>query len=178
MGTNDDGIPCLDSMFQAFKHNKQVDPKSYGVVFNSFYVEHCRNVVGRKSWNVGHGSTCNKMESDKKAKGGGDRADEVLKWLDGKNPRSILFMYFSSGVFTTEQLRKMALGLEASGHPFIWAARNVGEDWIPEEFADSIEGRGLVFRGLAPQLLILNHAAVGGFVTYCGRNSSMLILIS
>ena len=34
-----------------------------------------------------------------------------------------------------------------------------------------MEGKGLIIRGWAPQVLILEHQATGAFVTHCGWNS-------
>ncbi|KAK2991553.1 hypothetical protein RJ640_016588 [Escallonia rubra] len=78
-------------------------------------------------------------------------------------------------ILTTTQLYEMAMGLEASGQQFIWAVRRCKDEekWLPEGFEQRVKGRGLVIRGWAPQVLILDHEAVGGFVTHCGWNSTL-----
>ncbi|CAO1947717.1 unnamed protein product [Urochloa humidicola] len=106
-------------------------------------------------------------------------ADECLRWLDGNEPGSVVYVSFGSIARAEgKQAVELGLGLEASGHPFIWALRNAHDyDDATRAFLDEIEarvaGRGLLVRGWAPQLLILSHAAVGGFVTHCGWNSTM-----
>ena len=68
------------------------------------------------------------------------------------------------------------MGLKASGQQFIWVVRKgknekEEEGWLPKGFEKRMEGKGLIIRGWAPQMLILDHEAVGGFVTHCGWNS-------
>ncbi|KAL8093915.1 hypothetical protein AgCh_035695 [Apium graveolens] len=78
-----------------------------------------------------------------------------------------------------EQLIELALGLEASGHPFVWAVRAGSkqeeiEQWIIEDgFEERTKRRGILIRGWAPQILILSHFAIGGFLTHCGWNSTI-----
>ncbi|KAH0463811.1 hypothetical protein IEQ34_006597 [Dendrobium chrysotoxum] len=154
----------------------------YGTVMNSFYelepeyVDHHREVLGRRVWNVGPVSLCNQDVTHKLARGGEKPtlANECLKWLDKKPRGSVVYICFGSkGLFSLAQLKEMALGLEASNHSFIWVVQNGENNWFPEGYDERIKGRGMVIRGWAPQLLILNHTAVGGFVTHCGWNSSL-----
>nr|XP_011468623.1 PREDICTED: UDP-glucose flavonoid 3-O-glucosyltransferase 7-like [Fragaria vesca subsp. vesca] len=72
------------------------------------------------------------------------------------------------------KLLEIAVGLEASGQEFIWVVNKENKDkeeWLPEGFEQRMEGKGLIIRGWAPQVLILEHEAIGGFVTHCGWNS-------
>ncbi|XP_065616025.1 scopoletin glucosyltransferase-like [Quercus suber] len=161
--------------------------RSYGVVVNSFYelepayAEHYKNVMGRKAWHIGPVSLCNKGAEDKTQRGKEASIDEheCLKWLATKKPNSVVYICFGSiAHFSDSQLMEIAMGLEASGQQFIWVVRKAKnekeeEDWLPKGFEKRMEGKGLIIRGWAPQVLILEHEAVGGFVTHCGWNSTL-----
>ncbi|KAJ0879055.1 putative trans-zeatin O-beta-D-glucosyltransferase [Helianthus annuus] len=81
-----------------------------------------------------------------------------LKWLDKQPERSVVYVSFgTTTTFTVSQIRELAMGLEKSEQRFLWV----------------VEGRGLVVREWAPQVEILGHLSVGGFVSHCGWNSCM-----
>ena len=169
----------------------RADLESYGVIMNSFhelepaYSEHYKKVIGRKAWHIGPVSLCNRDTRDKMQRGGVASIDEneCLRWLAMKKSRSVLYICFGSmskSDFSATQLFEIAKALAASGQNFIWAVKNgektKGEDreeWLPEGFEKKIQGKGLIIRGWAPQMLILDHEAVGGFMTHCGWNSAL-----
>ncbi|BFG41882.1 hypothetical protein CerSpe_281560 [Prunus speciosa] len=171
------------------KQTKEAEVRSYGIVVNSFYelepvyADYYRKVLGKKAWHIGPLSLCNSDNEEKAYRGKEASIDEheCLKWLDSKKPNSVVYVCFGSvAKFNNSQLKEIAIGLEASGVEFIWVVRkgkddcDVGEeDWLPEGFEESMEGKGLIIRGWAPQVLILDHVAVGGFVTHCGWNSTL-----
>ncbi|KAK4739978.1 hypothetical protein R3W88_003675 [Solanum pinnatisectum] len=158
---------------------------SYGAIVNSFYelepnyVQHFRKVVGRKVWHVGPVSLCNKDNEDKSQRGQDSSLCEqkCLDWLNTKEPKSVIYICFGSmSIFSSDQLLEIATALEASDQQFIWVVRqnttNEEQDkWMPEGFEEKLNGRGLIIKGWAPQVLILDHEATGGFVTHCGWNS-------
>ncbi|XP_043713642.1 scopoletin glucosyltransferase-like [Telopea speciosissima] len=162
-----------------FERVGESEGRSYGVLVNSFYelepgyVDHYRKIMGRKAWHIGPVSLRNRDITDKEQRHG------CLSWLDSKKPNSVLYVCFGSmAPFTAQQLLEIAMGLEASGQPFIWVLRLKGEEAeqrsrMPDGFEERIEGRGLIIRDWAPQVLILDHPAVGGFMTHCGWNSTM-----
>ncbi|KAF9619260.1 hypothetical protein IFM89_005814 [Coptis chinensis] len=69
------------------------------------------------------------------------------------------------------------MGLEASEVPFIWVVRTAKKveknHFLPEGFEERMKGKGLIITNWAPQVLILDHPAVGGFMTHCGWNSTI-----
>ncbi|KAL8539184.1 hypothetical protein ACS0TY_000981 [Phlomoides rotata] len=108
--------------------------------------------------------------------GGGDVHD-CLKWLDEQESKSVIYLCFGSfGSFSGAQLKETALGLERSGHLFLWVVRPPSDepdldDLLPDGFLDRTKDRGLVVTSWVPQVEVLNHESVGGFVTHCGWNS-------
>ncbi|KAL7265576.1 hypothetical protein ACSBR1_003370 [Camellia fascicularis] len=107
--------------------------KSYGVMVNSFYgmesayAEYFKNEMGRKLWLVGPVFLVNNEVEQKAETGQKNSIDggTVLNWLDSKEPKSVLYVSFGSLVsMHPEQFLELAHGLEASGCPFIWVARD------------------------------------------------------
>ncbi|CAN6241545.1 unnamed protein product [Urochloa humidicola] len=100
-----------------------------------------------------------------------------LAWLDGRPPRSVVFVnYGSVTVMTNVELVEFAWGLADSGHDFLWIIRPdlVAGDAavLPPEFLVAVEGRGLL-ASWCPQEAVLWHEAVGVFLTHSGWNSTL-----
>ncbi|BAT81548.1 UDP-glycosyltransferase protein [Vigna angularis] len=102
--------------------------------------------------------------------------DKILKWLDEQPPSSVVFLCFGSmGRFAPSQTREIAVALQGSGVRFLWAmnspptADNVDRT-LPDGFLEWMEGRGMIC-GWAPQVEVLAHKAIVGFVSHCGWNS-------
>ncbi|VFQ78290.1 unnamed protein product [Cuscuta campestris] len=184
-GDGDDGSYMTEFMREV----GESEETSYGVIINSFYelepdyAEHYRNVLGRRSWFVGPLSLQNGDVEDKADRGKKPSMDarKCMEWLDTKKPNSVVYVCFGSIVsFPPAQLQEMAAGIEASGQEFVWVIRNPRaeeeekqDEWMPEGYEERMKGKGMIIRGWAPQLLILEHGAVGAFVTHCGWNSTL-----
>ncbi|XP_021826589.1 UDP-glycosyltransferase 71A16-like [Prunus avium] len=112
---------------------------------------------------------------------------EILRWLDDQPPSSVVFLCFGSmGSFGEDQVKEIACALEHSGLRFLWSLRQAPpkgmiafpSDYadhkgvLPEGFLDRTVGIGKVI-GWAPQVAILAHRAIGGFVSHCGWNSTL-----
>eukprot|EP01018_Ginkgo_biloba_P035969 Gb_19138 [translate_table: standard] len=100
-----------------------------------------------------------------------------LQWLDTQKPATVLYVSFGSiAVKSQQQLHEIALGLEGSEQPFLWVIRSDiadGESMIlPEGFEDRTKDRALLVEW-APQLRVLSHPSVGGFLTHSGWNSTL-----
>ncbi|CAL9027628.1 unnamed protein product [Prunus brigantina] len=115
--------------------------------------------------------------------GADDQVDEkwevLREWLDNKKEKSVIYIALGTEVTLSQELiHELAHGIEKSGLPFIWVVNNrplvegmLGADIIPPGFETRVDNRGLVWRGWAPQLKILGHSSIGGFLTHCGWSS-------
>ncbi|KAF9619255.1 hypothetical protein IFM89_005809 [Coptis chinensis] len=176
-----------DNTFAKFKEEiQETEVKSFGVLVNSFYelessyAEYYTKEMGRRAWHIGPVSRYNSSNIDKAQRGKKSSINEhqCLSWLDSKEPNSVLYVSFGSiSRFGAAQLIEIAMGLEASEVPFIWVVRmdkNKEKDiFLPEGFEERMAGKGLIIKDWAPQVLILDHPAVGGFMTHCGWNSTL-----
>ncbi|KAL6531690.1 hypothetical protein OROMI_028053 [Orobanche minor] len=106
---------------------------------------------------------------------------DCMEWLDGKDPKSVVYVNFGSiTVVTAHQLTEFAWGLANSKKLFLWVVRPdivAGESaMLPPEFLIETGDRSMMI-GWGPQERILNHPAVGGFLTHSGWNSTLESII-
>ncbi|KAM0828969.1 hypothetical protein ACQ4PT_067185 [Festuca glaucescens] len=175
-----------------YQSNNAADQRSFGEVFNSFYelepdyVEHFQTTLGRRAFLVGPVALATRGMAANGANVNADvNKDSCLRWLDTKPAGSVVYVSFGTTTrFSPVELREISRGLDFSGKNFVWAI-SAGEgtkssEWLPEGFAELTanidDSRGLVIRGWAPQTLILNHPALGGFMTHCGWNSVLEVV--
>ncbi|XP_056174833.1 anthocyanidin 3-O-glucosyltransferase 5-like [Syzygium oleosum] len=119
---------------------------------------------------------------------------ELLEWLDKQPSDSVMFVSFGSGgTLSAEQLVELAWGLELSQQRFIWVLRQptvksldgsyfdvgkggVGDgvlSFLPSGFTARTRDIGFILPSWGPQVEILSHPSVGGFLSHCGWNSTL-----
>ncbi|WJX84693.1 UDP-glycosyltransferase [Trifolium repens] len=163
---------------------------TYGVIVNSFeelepsFAKEYKKVNNDKVWCIGPVSLSNTDYLDKGQRGNNNKVSsgewKHMKWLDSQKQGSVIYASLGSLCnITPTQMIELGLALEATKRPFIWVIRDGNqlealEKWVEESgFEGRINGRGLVIKGWAPQLVILSHPSIGGFLTHCGWNSTI-----
>ncbi|XVE54640.1 hypothetical protein DITRI_Ditri03aG0098400 [Diplodiscus trichospermus] len=182
-----DGDPAIGFIRDGFL----ADIESWGLVVNTFgelerpYLDHLKIVMGNdRVWAVGpiHSNDHDSHSRTGSIQRGGSSSvavDRLLTWLDKCEDGEVAYVCFGSQVvLTNDQMSSVASALEKSGVRFIWSVKEPTTGYvegkfsvIPNGFEDRVANRGLVIRGWAPQVTILNHRAVGAFLTHCGWNS-------
>ncbi|KAI3838758.1 hypothetical protein MKX03_004704 [Papaver bracteatum] len=143
---------------EMFQRIRDSEINCYGVLLNSFYelepayADHYRTVMGKRAWQIGPVSLQNTNNIDKAQRG-----------MNLAN--SVLYICFGSLCRLNDaQLFEIAVALEEQSFSF---------SLLPEGFEEQIKGKGLIIREWAPQVLILDHPSIGGFMTHCGWNSTL-----
>lgn len=141
------------------------------------YIRYFQDSIGVPVLSVGPLMPVSKPNSDS------HEGSDLLDWLDRQGPSSVVFVSFGSETFLSkEQTHQLALGLEASGLPFLWSlrtpqfldsAREDPQELLPEGFETRTGDRGLVVRAWVPQVRIVSHPSVGGYLSHGGWSSAM-----
>ncbi|KAK1433378.1 hypothetical protein QVD17_10288 [Tagetes erecta] len=102
---------------------------------------------------------------------------ECLQWLESKAPNSVTYVNFGSfTVMSKQDVIEFGWGLINSNHYFLWIIRPdlvLDESAVlPLEFEEHVKKRGFI-ASWCPQEKVLNHLAVGGFLTHCGWGSTI-----
>ncbi|GLJ48521.1 hypothetical protein SUGI_1023780 [Cryptomeria japonica] len=100
---------------------------------------------------------------------------KCLDWLHKQRPLSVLYVAFGSLelILNEKQLQELALGLEATGRPFLWVLRSdFKAAMFPPGFVGRVGDRGCLV-SWAPQLSVLSHPSIACFITHCGWNSTV-----
>jgi len=183
-----------DSVSEFVRYCMNLNVESWGTIIDTFsdlesvYIDHLHRVVSsRPVWSVGPLLPPAVFEAKQRThmieRGKPSSINEsvCLQWLDSRGDKSVIYICFGSRAYlSNKQIEELAAGLEASEEFFIWVINDPpssvpADEYgvLPLGFEERMEGRGLIIRGWAPQLLILSHPSVGGFLTHCGWNSTL-----
>ncbi|XVF84399.1 hypothetical protein PTKIN_Ptkin17bG0033900 [Pterospermum kingtungense] len=189
------GLEKLSATKESFARNVFLQNlRSWGIIFNTFseldgdQMKILKEEFSKhdRMWAVGP------LPHIKANERGGPSSvpqDLVTAWLDScHQDKSVVYVGFGTQIiFTKPQMEAVALALEESGVRFIWAVTEpkkdtkIGDDddddmdhnVVPQGFEERVGGRGLVIKGWTPQSAILEHRAVGSYLTHCGWNSAL-----
>lgn len=178
---------------EVLKQIRDSEDRSYGIVHDTFYelepayADYYQKMKKTKCWQIGpitHFSSklIPRNELVNAADESSNSSCAVVEWLNEQKHTSVLYVSFGSIVcFPEDQLTEIAKALEASGLPFIWVVKkdqSAQTTWLPDGFEERTKQKGLIIRGWAPQLTILDHSAIGGFMTHCGWNSVVEAMVA
>lgn len=105
---------------------------------------------------------------------------EIKDWLDKQSVSRVVYVALGTeATLSQKEVHNLAQGLEQCELPFFWVLRKPPgstkdvSEMLLEGFREriSVNGRGLVYTEWVPQVKILGHPSIGGFLTHCGWNS-------
>ncbi|KAI5061073.1 hypothetical protein GOP47_0023578 [Adiantum capillus-veneris] len=99
-----------------------------------------------------------------------DDHENCLAWLDTQATQSVIYVSFGSmASLSKEEIQEVILGLEASQQPYLLVIR---PDMMLGSSRSISKEKAHICKW-APQINVLGHRAIGGFLTHCGWNSIM-----
>ncbi|XP_017970311.1 PREDICTED: UDP-glycosyltransferase 75B1 [Theobroma cacao] len=109
--------------------------------------------------------------------------DYYINWLNSKPDCSVVYISFGSvAVLPRNQMEEIFNGMVESGYTFLWVIRPSEDVEEEEGFENAIKDKIQEEQGLivpwCSQVEVLNHRAVGCFVTHCGWNSTLEGLVA
>ncbi|KAL3841275.1 hypothetical protein ACJIZ3_025866 [Penstemon smallii] len=157
---------------------------SSGDIFNSnrgiegLYLDLLAKGKAEKMWAIGP------FNPIKVKKGASNHKSLDFLEKQEQEPNSVILVSFgTTSSLPDKQIEEIAHGLERSEQKFIWVIRDadkgdifrgeVRKAELPKGFEERVKERGIVVRDWAPQLEILGHSSIGGFMSHCGWNSCM-----
>ncbi|XAR65204.1 Flavonol 3-O-glucosyltransferase [Bertholletia excelsa] len=161
----------------------EIERRSYGIIFGSFYelepnyIDHFKKSAKVNCWSLGLLPLFTNRGKIRNGNNSKMERHHCLSWLDTQKPNSVLYACFGSMVqLSDSQLTRIALGLESAGYPFVWVVRKEGkgeENWLLKGFEERIVkcNKGVIIRSWAPQVQILDHLAIAVFLSHGGGNS-------
>lgn len=156
------GLRCFDGCHAiAFRMCNEIEGK---------FIEYLQSVTRKPVFPIGP------LLSDLSSAINSEEQWGCMKWLEAGAVASVVYVLFGIQVFMSkEKTHEVALGLQASGQPFLWALhchdkKNLGV-WLPQGFQNCVGKRGLVVGDWVPQRQILSDASTGGFLSHCGWGS-------
>lgn len=185
-----------DTTFQIIKQETRQTLRAQGVILNTFedlegpVLSQIRRhmprlyTIGPNHFHFQARLTAEHTETSGVSASFWEEDRSCLAWLGSQPEKSVIYVSFGSiTVVTREQLLEFWYGLVNSGQRFLWVMRpdfimgTNGKSQIPTELEAGTKARGYMV-GWAPQQEVLNHPAVGGFLTHSGWNSTLESIVA
>ncbi|XP_062224842.1 UDP-glycosyltransferase 73C6-like [Phragmites australis] len=184
-------MPSTSVAGRALQGMREFDMAADGIVVNSFEeLEHgstalLSTATGKTVLAVGPVSLCRSPSLHPQSMP--DDARRCMAWLDAKESKSVVYVSFGSiGRMPPAQLMQLGTALVSCPWPVLWVVK--GADSMPDDVkkwlrkntdAEGIaSSKCLLMCGWAPQVAILAHPAVGGFMTHCGWGSTLEAIVA